>query len=222
MVVTGRLVALALVGGLTTWLGVVLSGSGSDLPAALRGALIHRADQAVLHHPGLEKRPDEFEHTFIGHPRGDARHQAVMIDPVEKFFEIKVNHDVVARGNVSLRLGHRLMGGASRSEAVTVLGKRRVPLLLENLQQGLLDQSVDDARYAELSDPAARLGYFDPLDRLRLVGSVEQLRPDARPVLTQVVLSVVDGHPIHARTALVASNAFPRSYEIRSLAHLLH
>ena len=34
-----------------------------------------------------------------------------MIDPVEKFFEIKVNHDAVAPGNVSLRLGHRLMSG---------------------------------------------------------------------------------------------------------------
>jgi hypothetical protein len=188
----------------------------------LRGPLIHRADQAVLHHPGLEKRPDEFEHTFIGHPRGDARHQAVMIDLVEKFFEIKINYDVVARGNVSLRLGYRLMGGASRSEAVAVPGKRRVPPLLENLQQGLLDQSVDDARDAELSEPAVRLGDFDPFDRLRLVGSREQLRPDAWPVLTQVVLSVVDGHPIHARTALIPSNAFPRSDEILSLAHLLH
>ena len=83
-----------------------------------------------------------------------------MIDPVEKFFEIKVNHNAVARGIVSLRLGHRLMGGASRSEAVTVLGERWVPLLLENLQQGLLDQSIDDARDAELSDPAIRLGDF--------------------------------------------------------------
>ena len=114
------------------------------------------------------------------------------------------------------------MGGASRSEAVTVLGKRPVPTLLENLQQRLLDQSVDDARDAEFSDPTVRLGYFDPLDRLRLVGSLEQLRPDARPVLTQVVLGVVDSQSIHARTALVASNAFPRSYEILSLAHLLH
>src|SRR5216110_3307143 len=83
-------------------------------------------------------------------------------------------------------------------------------------------QSVDDARHAELSDPAVRLGYFDPLDRLRLVGSLEQLRPDAWPVLPQVVLSVVDGHPIHARTAVVPLNAVPRSYEVLSLAHLLH
>jgi hypothetical protein len=44
----------------------------------------------------------------------------------------------------------------------------------KNLQQGLLDQSVDDARHAELSDPAVRLGDFNSLDRLRLVGSREQ------------------------------------------------
>src|SRR5438132_13364319 len=94
--------------------GSYLLRSGSKR-AALRGPLVHRADQAVFHHPGLEKRPDEFERTFIGHPRGDARHQAVVIDPIEKFSEIKVNHDAVARGNVSLRLGHRLMSRTSRS-----------------------------------------------------------------------------------------------------------
>src|SRR5438552_5495108 len=114
------------------------------------------------------------------------------------------------------------MTGESRCEAVAMLGERRVPLLLENRQQGLLDQSVDDARHAELSDPAVRLGDFNPLDRLRLVGSLEQLGPNAWPVLTQVIPGVVDGHPIHARAALVPSNAFPRSYEVLSVAHLLH
>src|SRR3954451_5493382 len=144
------------------------------------------------------------------------------VNPVEKFFEIKVNYDAVARGNVLLRLGYSLMSGASRSEAVTVPGKPRVPAFLQNLQQGLLDQSVDDARHAELSDPALRLGDFNPLDRPRLVGSFEQLRPNAWPVLTQVVLRVVNGHPIDARTALVLANAFPRSYEIPSVTYLLH
>jgi hypothetical protein len=65
------------------------------------------------------------------------------------------------------------MSGASRSEAIAVLGKRRIPLLLEYLQQSLLDQSVNDARYAERSDPAIQLGYCDPLDRLRLVDPLE-------------------------------------------------
>jgi hypothetical protein len=30
---------------------------------------------------------------------GNARHQAVVIDPVEKSFEIKIDHDVVALGD---------------------------------------------------------------------------------------------------------------------------
>ena len=90
-------------------------------------------DQAVFHHPGIEKRPDELEHAFIGYPYGDSCHQPIVIDPVEKLFEIDVNHGAVALGHKALRLGHRLMGGASRPEAVTVLRKRRIPTLLENL-----------------------------------------------------------------------------------------
>src|SRR5262249_55660037 len=188
----------------------------------LRGALIHRTDQAVLHHPGLEKGPEKLEHAFVRHPRSDARHQTVVIDPVEKFFEIKIDHDRVARSDVLLCLSHRLVGGSPRPEAIAVLGESWVPPLLENLQQGLLDQSIDDARDAELSDPAIRLGDFDPLDRLRLVGSREQLRPDVWPVLTQVDLGALNGHSIDARATSVTANSFPRSYEISTVAHLLH
>jgi hypothetical protein len=52
--------------------------------------------------------------------------------------------------------------------------------------------------------------------------TVRQMRPDVWPVLTQVALGLFDGHPIHARAALVAANPFPRSFEISSVAHLLH
>jgi hypothetical protein len=93
---------------------------------------------------------------------------------------------------------------------------------LEDLQQGLLDQTIDDTRDAELSDPALRLGYFDPFYRLRLVGSFEQMRPNGWPVFTQVILGVVDGHPVHARTAFILSDAFPRSFKVPLVAHLLH
>src|SRR5882724_10057052 len=40
--------------------------------------------------------------------------------------------------------------------------------------------------------------------------------------LNLAILGVVNGHPIHARTALVLSNALPRSDKILSVAHLLH
>src|SRR5262249_6192086 len=82
----------------------------------------------------------------------------------------QVDHDVEALGDIPLRLGHGLMGGTSWAEAVAVLGERRVPTLLQNLQHGLLDQSVDDTGDAEFPDPAVRFGYLDPFDRLRLVG----------------------------------------------------
>jgi len=81
-----------------------------------------------------------------------------VINPVEKFFQVDVNDVAVTLGNVALRLGYRLMGGASRAEAVTVLGERRVPLLLENLQQGLLDQPVDDASTPSFLIPPSGLG----------------------------------------------------------------
>jgi hypothetical protein len=93
---------------------------------------------------------------------------------------------------------------------------------LENLQHCLPNQPIDDARHAELSDPAIRLRDFDPLDRVRLIGSLKQLSPNIWPVLTQLALGGVDGHPINARTALIASNTLPRSFEILSIAHLLH
>ena len=109
--------------------------SGSQR-ATLRGPLIHRTDQTILHHSDLEKGPNEFEHPLIRHPRGDPRDQAVMIDPVEKFFEVKIDHDGVALDDVLLCLGHRLVGGSPRPEAVAVPGERWVPPLLENLQQG--------------------------------------------------------------------------------------
>jgi hypothetical protein len=128
----------------------------------------------------LEIDPDAARARFLGDPR----RQAVLIDSLERSFEININHDAVALGNVTLRLGCCLMGGAPRSEVVAARGERRVPPLLENLQHSLLNQSVDDARRAELSNPAVRLRYFDPFDRLRLIGSLKQLSPNVCPVFT--------------------------------------
>src|SRR5439155_369100 len=113
--------------------------------------------------------PHEFEHTLVSDPCRDARHQAVVIDSIEELFEININYDAVAFSDIALRLGYRLMGRASRPEAVAVLGERWVPTLLQNLQQRLLDQSVDDTRHA------GDWG-FTPLDRLP-----SQLLLDALP-----------------------------------------
>jgi hypothetical protein len=121
-----------------------------------------------------------------------------------------------------LCLGYGLVRRPSRPESVAVLGERRIPLFLKNLQHGLLNQAVDDTGNAEPSDPPIRFRNFHPLNRPWLIVSVEQLEPNCWPVLTQECLGDVDGHPIDTRTSLVSLNAFPRSLKVLAATHLLH
>jgi len=54
---------------------------------------------------------------------------------------------------------------------IAVFGERRVPLSLQNLQHGLLNESVQRSRNAKLAHSASvRLGDFHPPHRFRCVG----------------------------------------------------
>src|SRR5439155_12576764 len=79
------------------------------------------ADQSVLHHPGVQKCPDEFQQPLVFDSFGDLTHQFVVIDSVEKLFEVEINHPAVACGDVLLRLGYRLMCRSSRSKTIAVV-----------------------------------------------------------------------------------------------------
>jgi hypothetical protein len=54
------------------------------------------ADQPVLHHPSIQECPDKFQQPPILDPFGDLTHEFVVIDPVEKFIQIKINTPAVA------------------------------------------------------------------------------------------------------------------------------
>src|SRR5262249_6223583 len=161
-------------------------------------------------------------YALVGYSPGDPCHQPVLVDPVEELFQVNVHDPVVAFSDKCLCLGHSLMGGSARSKPVAVLGERRVPAFLQDLQQRLLDQAIDNARDAELPDPAIRFGDFHPLDRLRLIGPLEQLVPNGWPVFPKVAHGSLDGHAIDAGTTLVLPNALPRSFEVVTFAHFLH
>ena len=81
----------------------------------LRRALVRRTDQPVFHHPSVQERPDEFEHSLVRHPFSDAGHQPVMVDSIEELLQIKVYHVLVTLGDVYLRLGYSLMGCPGRN-----------------------------------------------------------------------------------------------------------
>jgi site-specific DNA recombinase len=58
------------------------------------------------------------------------------------FDPLKLHAPAVTFGDILLRLCHRLMSRPSRPEPVAVIGKRPVPLPLQNLHHRLLDESI--------------------------------------------------------------------------------
>jgi site-specific DNA recombinase len=52
--------------------------------AALRHPLARRAHQPILHHPGVQVRPDESEQSLVGDPSGYTVHQDIMIETIER------------------------------------------------------------------------------------------------------------------------------------------
>ena len=149
-------------------------------------------------------------------------HQFVVIDSIEEFLQIEINHPAVALGDIVLRLSHRLMRRPPRSEPVAVWGERSVPSPLQHLQHRLLDKSIQHRRDAKLSHPSVRLGDFHPPHRLRLIGPVQQMVSDGWPVLFQVVRDGADGHAIDTRTTFVGLDPPQCFLQILSLADLLH
>ena len=77
--------------------------------SSLRSAVHAGADQPVLHHAGVQERPNESPQPAVFDALGDTAHQFVVVDAIEEFFQIEIDHPVVAVGDVVLRLGHGLM-----------------------------------------------------------------------------------------------------------------
>src|ERR1700681_4077613 len=63
---------------------------------SLRSSFHAGADQSVLHHPGIQECPDKLQQPLVLDALGDLAHQFVVIDSIEKLFQIEVNHPSAA------------------------------------------------------------------------------------------------------------------------------
>src|SRR5229473_3564827 len=190
--------------------------------SSLRSAFHTRTDQSVLHRPGIQKCPDELQQPLVLDPFGNLAHQFVMIDSIEEFFQIEVDHPSVALRDVLLRLSHGVMRRPTRSEPIAVLGERRIPSPLQNLHHRLLDKAVQHGWDAKLSHPTIRLRDFHPSHRFRFVGPVQQLLPNSRPVLLQIVAELIDRHPVDAGATFVAPHLPQCFLQVCSFTYFLH
>jgi hypothetical protein len=128
-----------------------------------------------------------------------------VIDSIEEFLQIEIDHPAVTVRKVQLCLGYCLMCGSSWSKTVAVIGKRSVPPPLQNLHHRLLEKSIERSWDTKFSHPpSVRFLDFHAPYRLRFIGPVQQLFPDGEPALLQVATELADGHPVDPCATLVA------------------
>jgi hypothetical protein len=65
-----------------------------------------------------------------------------VVHPVKEFFQVHIDHPFATFCNVLLRLDYRLMGAATRTKTVAASRKGRIKYGIENLQDRLLDKSI--------------------------------------------------------------------------------
>ena len=114
-----------------------------------------------------------------------------------------------ACADVVLRALHRLMGRASGSEPVARIRETTVPVPLQHLHYGLLDEAVEHRGDAERTNAARHLRDLHAPYQLRCVAAVEKPGPDLRPVVLQVIAQVIDGHTVDAGRPFVAPDHAP-------------
>src|SRR3954452_13829625 len=203
----------------------MLPGVSNTLTRAgtpLRSSFHARTNQSVLHHSRVQERSNEFQQPLVLDTLRYLPHQFVVIDSVEKLFQVKIDAPAIAFSDILLRLCHCWMGGSPRSKTVAAFRKRPVPVSLQNLHHRLLDQTIQHRRDAKLSHPTVRFRDFHPPYRLRLLGSVQQLFTDDQPVLFQVVVQLTDSHPVDSGTTLVGLDLPQCFLQIVSLTYFLH
>jgi hypothetical protein len=181
-----------------------------------------------LHHhparqdPGGQVAANEPQHSTVVDSLGHASHQHVVVHAVEKLLEIHVHHPAASFLEVLLRLAYGVVRAAPRSETVAVLREGRVESWLQDLQEGLLNESVERRWDAELSLPSVALRNELTLHRLGPVGAREQLLSKHGPGLPQVLTQRFHRHPVDAGTALVLLHALQRRDDVAALDDALH
>ena len=81
-------------------------------------------------------------------PLGDPGQQPLMMNSVEKFGQVQINHRLIAVPQISRCFGDGGMSAAIGAEPVTAGVKGRLEDRLQNLEHGLLNHPVHDIRNA--------------------------------------------------------------------------
>src|ERR1019366_5409242 len=154
-------------------------------------------------------------------PSGDPCHQSVVLNPIEKRVEIKINapHRVI---NDELACPiHSVMLRAPRAKPEAVGMKQRIEDRREHLRDGLADQPIHRSRHPQHPQTTRGLGDHHPPDGLRPVSARVKPRADLWPVVFQPRPQLLGAHPVDTWGTGVLLDASERLSEIPTGQELL-
>jgi hypothetical protein len=93
---------------------------------------------------GLQEATHKAQKATVPDSFRELSHQDIVIDPVKELLQVNVDDPVTTFLDVPLRRAHSIVCPTSRPKAVTVIGERRIESWSQYLQNGLLDDPIDD------------------------------------------------------------------------------
>src|SRR5437588_10727541 len=168
--------------------------------SALGRTLLHTYPFPFLQHASIEPFLDQSHDAPVCYPMLHELDQPFVGKPIEKAFDVKIEHPVhLSRQQSRVERIQRLMLASLRSEPVRKAEKIRLVDGVQHLDRGTLDDLVFQRRYSERSLPPVGLRYIHPTHRLGSVRPAFQPFGEILEVLLQFLAVVPPRLPVHAR-----------------------
>src|SRR5205085_4178978 len=171
---------------------------------ALGRPFFHSYSFPILQHAGVQPFLDQPHDAPIANPMLDELDQPFVGKPIEKAFNVKIEHPVhLSRQQSRVERVQRLMLASPRSEPVRIAEKIRFIDGVQHLDRGALDDFVFQRRHSERSLPPVGLGYIHPTHRLRSVRSSLQPFGEVLEIALQFFAVVPPRLTVHARRSFL-------------------
>src|SRR5258706_14458988 len=168
--------------------------------SALRRSFPHPYSFPILQHAGVQPLLDQPHDAPICNPVLDELHQPFVGTPIEKTFNVKIEHPVhFSRQQSRVERIQRLMLASPWPEPVRKTEKIRFVYGVHHLDRCTLDDFVFQRCHSERSLPPVGLGDIHPTHRLRSVRSSLQPFGKVLEIPLQLLAVVPPRLPVHTR-----------------------
>ena len=147
-----------------------------------------RTDQPVSPSlPAFRNAADQLQQTLVLHPSWRSGPSVCRVDSIEELLQIEIDHPALALSRCTAAPEPPPDAPPTRSKPIAVFGERRSHCLCRTCITACWIKRSSTVGMPSFRIPSVRLRDFHPPHRFRFVGPVQQLLPNSRPVLLQVV-----------------------------------